>query len=348
VSLSASLATALDRSGAFDAVLRLRSRVGSDALPVLCYHRVADAQPDSPFDADLVDTTPAQFDEQLRMLKRYYTVIGLDELLAALDNGKAPRGAALITFDDGYKDNATAALPVLKSHGVSATFFLSSDYLTQRRIYWWERASYFFAKTTLRRARLDYPTDLVLELGSNAALSKKLVLTMIKTVRGLDLERFLDGLGKSLEVEWNPELERRLADDLILSWDDVREMKRHGMHFGSHTKSHRILPTLELAELRVELAESKQHIEQELGEPVHSISYPVGMSIKAIKPITEAVKSAGYRVGFTNISGVALVDNLDPLDISRVSMDRSTSASRLRGMLAFPPLCTLTQPWTSS
>lgn len=346
--VTARITRALDRSGAFDAVLRLRGRLGSHALPVLCYHRVANCDADYPFDADVIDATPEEFDRHLTWLRRHYTVIGVDELLAELSHQRTPRGAALVTFDDGYRDNFTSALPVLTSHGVSATFFLASSYLTERRIYWWDRISYLLARTRLSRAVLRYPSPIVLELAAQPRLVRRLLLTMTKTIYQLDLDRFLTELGEALEVPWDRGIERQFADELVMSWDQVREMKRAGMQFGSHTRTHRILSTLPWNELRQELTASKREIEAELGIPIRAISYPVGMSIRVLTPVVNAVRAAGYEIGFTNLSGVNHTAALDRFDIARVSLDRDVDVCSLRSMLAFPPLCTVIRPWSSN
>lgn len=348
MNLAALISSGLDRLGAFDAVLRARTRFGGAGLPVLCYHRVAEPSADSWVDDDLVDVTPAELDRQITMLKRHYTLIGVDELVAELDAGRRPRGVALITFDDGYRDNLTAGVPILKSHGVPATFFLASSFLSERRVYWWEKISYFFAHTRKQIATLEYPSRITIDLRKGSAHARRLALILAKTVRGMDLERFLAALSQALEVVWDEETERRLADALILTWDEVRDMRGAGMHFGSHTRKHRTLATLSAGELRRELEHSKHEIEEQLGTPIWTISYPVGISLKNLTPVIDSIRAAGYKLGFTNLSGVASPDDLDPFDVSRVALDRHITASSLRCLLAFPSLCTVVRPWSSN
>ena len=93
---------------------------GSTALRVLMYHKVNDI-PDNP------TTVPVgHFDEQLAQLAELgYTVVDLDAVLGYYTVGKPlPRGAVLITFDDGYRDIVENALPVLQKHGYPAVIFV--------------------------------------------------------------------------------------------------------------------------------------------------------------------------------------------------------------------------------
>jgi peptidoglycan/xylan/chitin deacetylase (PgdA/CDA1 family) len=59
-----------------------------------------------------------------------------------------------------------------------------------------------------------------------------------------------------------------------LTWSEVRELHRHGIHFGSHTVNHPKLVELDWPEIKSELSNSKSEIEQQLGEPATSFCYP--------------------------------------------------------------------------
>ena len=100
-------------------------------LSVLVYHRVL-AQPD-PLLSRVMDV--AAFRERMQWLREYFTVLPLDEAVSALARGTLPARAAAITFDDGYADNATVALPALCELGLTATFFVSSGYLDGGRMW---------------------------------------------------------------------------------------------------------------------------------------------------------------------------------------------------------------------
>ena len=92
---------------------------------VLTYHRVRD---DGEY-SDLSVTT-RNLDNQLIYLKKHFDVIPLIDAVESLQNGqRLNRDQVSISFDDGYKDNFSKALPVLKRHDIPATIFLVSDYI---------------------------------------------------------------------------------------------------------------------------------------------------------------------------------------------------------------------------
>ena len=125
-----------DASGLRSLMLRLKSWSG---ILTLNYHRIGDPSA-SPFDPELFSATPEDFDEQVRFLKESCDIIVPDELELAR---RQRRGRfALITFDDGYIDNFTIALPILRAHGTRATFFLATGLLDRPRVPWWDEIAW--------------------------------------------------------------------------------------------------------------------------------------------------------------------------------------------------------------
>src|SRR6188768_4052440 len=99
------------------------------------------------FDAGVADATPTQFRRQMEMLARYGTPIGIDELCRALDGAPLPKNPVMVTFDDGYRSCHDVALPILRAVGVRATLFVSTSFIEERRLYWWERIALAVSQT---------------------------------------------------------------------------------------------------------------------------------------------------------------------------------------------------------
>lgn len=95
----------------------LPDRAGS--LRVLMYHKVTHSQPNT------IAVHPDSFAAQQAFLAEHYCIVGLDDVIAAIDGSRMlPRRAVLLTFDDGYLDNITNAYPVLRRHGHRAVMFV--------------------------------------------------------------------------------------------------------------------------------------------------------------------------------------------------------------------------------
>jgi peptidoglycan/xylan/chitin deacetylase (PgdA/CDA1 family) len=338
-------ATLMHRAGALGAVMQVRKfapvppRIG-----ILTYHHVAAHDPAYPYDPGVADASPAQFRRQMEMLARWGTPIGIDDLVRAVEGTPLPKNPVMVTFDDGYRSCHDVALPILRAVGMRAAFFVPTGYITERKIFWWERIALTLSSARREKATLEYPKPFEIERKNPKA--HRVLTDIIKNTAGLDVQRFLDGLCAAFGVEWNPEIEAQHAEALVMSWDQVRALTRAGMDVESHTRWHRVLQTLSDDELRDELTGSREELEAQLGRPVRAIAYPVGRRVAHVPRIRDAVLAAGYKVGVSNASGAtriwpkAMAGMLptDPFDICRLSTDASMSDAMYFTQIAVPRL----------
>jgi peptidoglycan/xylan/chitin deacetylase (PgdA/CDA1 family) len=125
----------------------------------------------------------------------------------------------------------------------------------------------------------------------------------------------------------------------LLNWDQVKEMNAYGIDFESHTRHHVYLPSQTKAQIKDEIAGSKQAIEEHLGKPVYYIAYPTGGFSEEIKAITAL---AGYKAALTTNRGYDRFD-IDLYELSRIRADNwdndFTFASKVSGFYnLFRPL----------
>jgi peptidoglycan/xylan/chitin deacetylase (PgdA/CDA1 family) len=338
------LANLLYRSGALNAILAVRARASVPWLSTLTYHRFVNGNSGEPFDDGVVDVTIEGFDRQVSHLKRHFNVVGIDEICAFAAGGELPPNPVAITFDDGYLDAYEYALPILLKHECKAVFFIPTTFVSERRMYWWDRAAYFMKNATRRKIRIEYPFPLDIDLTGDRAREIHRVLRIIKH-QSLDFQRFLDDLADAAGVPWNRDVESAFADRLLMTWDHVRALRDAGMDVQSHTRTHRVLQTLQVKELSDELAGSRIDLERELDCPVRSVAYPVGKPLDESSPIRTALTKSGYEVGFTNGTGpTPLWGDRDPFNICRQTVEKNLSDAYLLSILAVPPLAPR-HPW---
>jgi peptidoglycan/xylan/chitin deacetylase (PgdA/CDA1 family) len=123
------------------------------AVRILMYHRVARLPA-----YDQLTVTPERFEEQIAALKSRWRVVSLADAVRELESGAPRVPTAVVTFDDGYRDNLINALPVLRRHGVPATIFVTAR----------------FSDGSRRHPRYpDEPGQLHLDWGEIAALAKE-------------------------------------------------------------------------------------------------------------------------------------------------------------------------------
>jgi peptidoglycan/xylan/chitin deacetylase (PgdA/CDA1 family) len=94
---------------------------------VLAYHGVHPGPVDDPLGLVM---TPDLLDRHVRLLLRLgYRIATADELARARPGSPPPRGTAVLTFDDGWRDAIDHVLPVLRRHGIAATFYVNPGLL---------------------------------------------------------------------------------------------------------------------------------------------------------------------------------------------------------------------------
>lgn len=309
------LARCLRATGTLALLERLARRPG---LLVLTYHRIGDPSA-HPFYDRVASATPEAFREELVALARARRVVALDEAVALAESGFATsEPLALVTFDDGYRDNAEAALPVLSSLGLPAAFFLTTDFVGGLRLPWWDHVAYVVNTTTVPVLRLDWPEPLEVDLRRvPRAEAVMRVVTMYLNRDVSDEPRFRAGLEAAAESGVD---ERRLARDLFMTWDQARSLVAAGMSVGSHTVSHRPLGRLSADEQRAELVDSKRLIESEVGREALALAYPYGWPGAYDDATARLARAAGYRAAFSSVEGVNRPGDRDPFAAGRLGV----------------------------
>jgi len=267
----------------------------SRSISILIYHRVV-AEPD----ALLPDLPSAdEFDRQLAAVDRWFTVLPLREAAAKLRDGTLPVRSACITFDDGYADNASVALPVLRRRGVPATFFVSTSFIDGGRM--WNDS----VIETIRAKKGDVLDARTIGLGS---------LDISSTQSRRDaIDRVLSGLKYLPQEERQKRVEtlaaeasRPLPSDLMMTSEQVRSLHASSMEIGAHTVTHPILARLDRDRASSEIRESRRRLEAITGKPVTLFAYPNGKPGKDYgREHVDMVKQMGFEAAVSTAWGVA-------------------------------------------
>ncbi len=233
----------------------------------------------------------------------------------ALDAGRRHSRALVITFDDGYVDTLTDALPVLEAYDAPCIVFVVSGYLDrtvrpmESDMAWMasqlpepDRASFYRQSRGLRRRSPDAQHEVMVRLARERKLS------------------------------YPPPV-----DDVLLSWEQLNELARHPLvTIGSHTVSHALLGRLAARRATAEAAQSKARLEEVLNKPVECFAFPYGRHSAIVR---HSVAVAGYRFAFT--SEPQLIG--DSAGLNRMAVPRFA----VDGPAGWGPLCHNGQPATS-
>jgi peptidoglycan/xylan/chitin deacetylase (PgdA/CDA1 family) len=270
---------------------------------ILRYHSVSD---DESWAGEYIQkslvVTPELFARQVAFLTKRHRIVSVGEMVEQMRSrrGVDARNVA-ITFDDGYEDNYRNAFPILREHGATATFYVTTGTLADARVPW---------TVALRRAIKQYegPGVSLSFLGERSidlSTYAKMEAT-IKMVTGVVKRCKLDEIETILaEVHEQTGSRTDLRDRrIMMNWDEIREMHSAGMTIGAHTHSHYNLPSLDTSDVAHEVVASRRDIEEALQAPVEHFAYPNGRTDRHCDArVAKLVAVAGFESAVTSLSG---------------------------------------------
>lgn len=300
------------------ASVRLKNRA-----VVLMYHRVIpeNRRPYCHSSPGII-VQESTFRMHLALLRDHFRILSLDEFLQHMDCGMAfPRKSCLITFDDGWVDNYQTAYPILREHGVPAAIFLPFDYIGTERLFWQEELSMRLSLLLPSRNESDRQFLEGLMNGENVPTSEQLLryIQELKNSGYGTIMTVLERVRNYQDVDSMPD-----HDDRYIDWRQASEMGRHGVSFGSHCMSHRILTKLSAKEKRTEIIQSKLHLERALKCRIDSVAYPNGDFDEEVITLSS---EAGYKLGFSTKRGF-VSSRTHALSVPRINIHEHATQSK--------------------
>ena len=247
----------------------------------------------------LLEITPEFLDRVLSLTAELgFDLVPLDEVPSRL---AAPgRPFAALTFDDGYRDTAEHALPVLRRHDAPFTVFVTTGFADGTGRLWWVELEEAIA-------RLDRVAVTV--GGERFAASCRTPEEKAAAFDGLyrlvrsGSEEHLRATVALLSAEAGLD-SAAITRSLCLGWDELAALAREpGAGIGGHTLSHPMLAKWPAAFARRETAEGKAVIEARLGLAVRHFAYPVGDQTSAGPREFALARDAGFTTAVTTRPG---------------------------------------------
>jgi peptidoglycan/xylan/chitin deacetylase (PgdA/CDA1 family) len=284
--------------GVFALIRRLNPR---KELAVLRYHAVCPRG--CSYASPGISVTPGAFTQQIRYLSKHYPILPLDEAVARLSLGESlPANAIAITFDDGYQDNY-AAFKILKEYGVPATFFLTTNCIDDKELFWVSEVYHLISQTKYLRIQLsikNHDVDFALESPHHRQAAISRITNLLKSCTIPEREAIREQLRAKLN---DVDLTFR-GSPLMLASEQISEMLAAGMAIGAHTLTHCNLPSAGSDDAQHEITQSRIDLETTFGTHVNAFAYPNGGASAYFNPeIKDFVQQAGYLSAWTSEQG---------------------------------------------
>ena len=259
---------------------------------VLMYHRVNDTRQDY----NRITVNENNFRAQMIFLKHNYKVLSLDQLLSY----EGSENVIAITFDDGFADFYTKAMPILEELELPATVFITTGKLGLKEELW-----------TSEIIRLLYMNDsgrdeLYMEvMGNKVYLS---IATLEQRAKAYQCIRQIMMQSSGVEVtQMIQSLRQQLYMDAtgreayhFLSLEQCHHLSKHSLiTVGAHTINHVSLGKVEETVLEYEVKTSIEQLESMMEKKIEYFAYPFGGKSDYSQKTIDLLKRCGIKAAFT-------------------------------------------------
>lgn len=277
------------------------------------------------------------FKRQLDFFEENFNIITMEVVTEAVLKGrKLPEKALLLTFDDGYTDNYTVALPLLVERGLQGSFFVPAKPLVDGGLLEVNKIHFTLAKgdeKDIVRDILDYSLKIKEKLRErlnmadrdiSEELYKKYAVSNGRDT--LDTSFIKKTLQEVLPAENRTEIidilfdkyvevsEEVLANELYVNKTQLKVMKKLGMFIGLHGYEHNHLALLTEEEQKKDLEKSLSAMREFIDEDAWVMNYPYGSYNETTLRL---IKSRGAVLGLTTKRGIADIKPDSALELAR-------------------------------
>jgi peptidoglycan/xylan/chitin deacetylase (PgdA/CDA1 family) len=236
-------------------------------IPILMYHSISEPKHIISEQLKPFTVSPTSFSEHIKYLHEHgYTSLTVTQLITLLyhDKQNLPERPVVVTFDDGFANFFTDALPILKRYNFVATLYIATAFIGGTSRWLW------------REKETTHP---------------------------------------------------------MLTWKQIQEIHAQGIECGGHSHTHPQLDIVPLSVARREIIQSKELLEQHLGQKVYSFAYPHGYHSG---PIQQVLKDVGYTSACA-VKYEMCQETTNPFSLARLLASEETRVDTLAALLNSSP-----------
>ena len=293
----------------------------NNQVTVLMYHYVRDLKNTRYPNINGLDLY--DFNKQIKYLKKLYTFITMENLVDSIYNKiDLPKKSILLTFDHGYSDHYNNVFPILQNNNIQGTFFIPAKLINEKSVLDVNKIHFILSTQKESKDLIKFIFQCLNENRSEYGLhSNEYYFNKLAMPNRFDTGEVIF-IKRLLQHELNPNLRSQIltklfekfigisesifANELYLSLDQIKLMKKSGMHIGAHGFNHLWLGNLSREDQELELIHSKNFLD-EIGvdENYRTLSYPYGSYDENTINLAESNK---FKVAFTTVVDVAKPD----------------------------------------
>jgi len=319
-------------SGSHMTLRRLSTGLGA----VLMFHHVRKSKPQQFAPNAHLTVSPEFLEITLKSLRaRKIDIVSMDEAMNRIQMGQKSDGGkpfVAITFDDGYRDNAEIAAPILRKYDAPYTIFVATGLIDGTADLWWDGLEAIIRKQDrilVRTARTVEEID----CSTNDAKQQSYATL---------LEYLTHDLSEEQQRQWVRELAALYKVDLdaarkaeMMNWREIMDLANDPLcTIGAHTIHHYALARLNDEKKMFEMREGARILESALGAAPKHFAYPYGYPAAAGIRDFELAQELGFASAVTTRPGVVYQAHQNHMTaLPRISMNGNFQKNRYTKVL---------------
>lgn len=261
--------------------------------------------------------TEKKFYSIIEKLSKKGNSISLDDFLYFKKNKKKlPPNSYIITFDDGFYNNLSIAIPILEKFNNKAIFYLTTNFIKKNYMSWTDRIDYAVKKTRegsflINKKKLSF---------KNNTKDKINFLLSIRKIAKSNLSINSNKLADKIQKKFIKKIVKKSNLPIYkkLNWKNINKiLKNENFTIGCHTRDHEILSKLDNYNLSREITESLSDIKKNCKITVKHYAYPDGHKLSFNSKVIKVLKNNKIISSPTAINGINFI-NADPFKLKRI------------------------------
>jgi peptidoglycan/xylan/chitin deacetylase (PgdA/CDA1 family) len=274
----------------------------------LCYHGVTNQKSKGIENFSGKHLRKDIFLEQMKTIKKKCKILDIHSIYFHLKNNiPFKKNSVAISFDDGFENNFSQAVPILKKFKIPAIFYICPLNIEKKQMFWVDKIEtliinsdreFFFLKTLNKNFYI------------NTQKSKKQAILKIKNFcKNCSVKKKDDIINELIRKIGKKNLFKLNGNYKIATWSQIRITAKHDLFdIGGHSMEHNILTKIGKKNLNQEIKNCIDIIKRRTGIRVKHFSYPEGKfnvdvinTFKKFKILTSPIAEGHYNNKKTNV-----------------------------------------------
>ena len=232
------------------------------------------------------------FEKCISELKKEANPLSMDDVIRIYENKEKIKGKNfVITFDDGFENNYSVAMPILDDLKIPATFYFSTDFIENNSMSWIDKIEYCIENTLQESIKLPWVKKKFL---INTSFTKiKLLDYLRKKIKkdlSFNLNAFVTYMFNECKMKEIKSLNTEI--DKKISWSQVKKIKTNKLFtVGGHGHEHFSFRSLSFKKFKEQIDKSFRLFERKINHKLEHYSYPEGQKIDFNKKISKYLKN---------------------------------------------------------